>query len=358
MRFHPLPVIDLHPETDDTVSVSFGIPDELSGEFDFTQGQHLTLRREFNQEEVRRSYSICTSVFENDLRIAVKSIPKGLFSGFIHQTLAVGDVIDVGSPIGHFNVPLNQDNRKRYAAFAAGSGITPVIYIIKTTLAVEPHSAFTLVYGNRETRSIIFREELEALKNSYLDRLSIVHALSRESRNIPLLDGRIDRPKVDLLLGSILIPQHYDEFFICGPKDMIDGVQDALLAKEVDKSKIHFELFTAPGQAFARSSRRARTGTPPSGLSTVTVFLEGKSTELTMEPDDDTILEAIRRVRPEVPYACKSGVCATCRAKLLDGQVDTYLDFALEEHERKAGYILTCQSKPASEHIVLDFDAL
>ncbi len=358
MRFHPLTVTDLRLETHDTVSVSFDVPDDLTEEFDFTQGQHLTLRREFDGEEVRRSYSLCSSVFDDDLRIAVKSIADGRFSRFIHQTLTVGDVIDVGSPIGHFNVPLSRDSRKRYVAFAAGSGITPVISIIKTTLAVEPQSTFTLVYGNRETRSIIFREELEALKNRYLNRLSIIHVLSRESRNIPLLDGRIDRSKVDLLLASILIPQHYDEFFVCGPKDMIDNVQDALLAKKVDKFKIHFELFTAPGQAFARNSRRTGTGTSQKRFSTVTVLLEGKSTELTIGSNDDTVLEAVRRVRPEVPYACESGVCATCRAKLLKGQVDTYLDLALEDHDRDAGYILTCQSRPVSEQVVLDFDAL
>jgi len=358
MRFHPLTVADVRPETDDTVSVSFLVPDELRDEFGFTQGQHLTLRREFDGKEVRRSYSICTSVYEDDLRIAVKALPEGRFSGFIHQALAVGDVIDVGSPIGHFNVPLDSGKRKRYAAFAAGSGITPVISIIKTTLAIEPHSAFTLVYGNRETRSIIFREELEALKNTCLDRLSIMHALSRESRNIPLLDGRVDRSKVDLLLDSILIPEYYDEFFLCGPKGMIDGVRDALIEKGVDKSRIHFELFSAPNQVFVTTSRRTGATVSPSGYSTVVVSLEGKSTTLTMAPDGATVLEAVRRVRPEVPYACEGGVCATCRARLVEGQVDMRLNFALEDNEVQAGYVLTCQSIPASDHIVLDFDGL
>ena len=359
MRFHPLTVAQVRPETDDTVSVSFRVPDDLRDEYRFTQGQHLTLRREFNGEEVRRSYSICTSVYENDLRVAVKAIPQGVFSGFVHQALATGDQIEVGLPIGHFNVPLDPGNHKRYAAFAAGSGITPVISIIKTTLSAEPHSAFSLVYGNRETRSIIFREELESLKNSYLDRLSVTHALSREGRNIPLLDGRIDHSKASQLLDTLLVPEYFDEFFLCGPKDMIDGVRDALIEKGVDRSRVHFELFTAPGQALDRSDpRRSRPAAQSGSHSTVVVSLEGKSTTLSMGPDDGSVLEAVRRVRPEVPYACEGGVCATCRARIIEGRVDMQLNFALEEQEVEAGYVLTCQAVPASEHIVLDFDAL
>jgi len=358
MRFHPLTVDQVRRETDDTVSVSFQVPDDLQEEYRFTQGQHLTLRRDFKGEEVRRSYSICSAVDDNDLRIAVKAIPQGVFSGFLHQQLVAGDRIEVGPPIGHFNVPLETDHRKRYAAFAAGSGITPVISIIKTTLSAEPHSAFSLVYGNRETRSIIFREDLERLKNTYLGRFSITHALSREDRDNPLLDGRIDCGRTRRLLETLVPPERFDEFFLCGPKEMIDTVHEALIEKGVDRSRIHFELFTAPDQSFDRSDSRYSTREAQTvGHSTVIVSLEGKSTTLSMGPDDGSVLEAVRRARPEVPYACEGGVCATCRAKIVEGRVDMRLNFALEAHEVEAGYVLTCQAVPTTERIVLDFDA-
>ena len=239
MRFHALSVAEVRSETSDTVSVAFEVPDQLRNQYRFVQGQHLTLRRTFSGTEIRRSYSICSSVDEGELRIAVKAIPQGKFSEFVHKRLAVGEKIEVGSPIGHFNVPLDPSRLKRYAAFAAGSGITPLMSIIKTTLEREPRSRFTLVYGNRETGSIIFREALERLKNTYMDRLSIVHTLSRESRNLPLLDGRIDRVKAEALLESLVPADQHDEFFLCGPKGMIDAVRGALLEKNVPSSCIH-----------------------------------------------------------------------------------------------------------------------
>ena len=275
----------------------------------------------------------------------------------MHKRLAVGEKIEVGSPIGHFNVPLDPSQLKRYAAFAAGSGITPLMSIIKTTLEREPRSRFTLVYGNRETGSIIFREALERLKNTYMDRLSMVHTLSRESRNLPLLDGRIDRVKAEALLESLVPADQHDEFFLCGPKGMIDAVRGALLEKNVPSSCIHYELFTPPDQHIVNKSERR--STPPEGSRcSVVVSLDSKSTTFEMSRDGDTLLEAVRRVRPEVPYACEGGVCATCRAKLVEGRVNMQLNFALEDSDLSSGYVLTCQSVPLTDRVVIDFDDL
>ena len=357
MRFHTLSVADVRSETSDTVSVAFEVPDQLRNQYQFVQGQHLTLRRTLSGTEIRRSYSICSSVDEGELRIAVKAIPRGVFSGFVHNRLAAGEKIEVGSPIGHFNVPLAPSHRKRYAAFAAGSGITPLMSIIKPTLEREPRSRFTLVYGNRETGSIIFREALERLKNTYMDRLSMVHTLSREGRNLPLLDGRIDRAKAEALLESLVPADQHDEFFLCGPKGMIDAVREVLLEKNVSPSCIHYELFTPPDQHIEYQPESMPIQAQGS-RSSVVVSLDSKSTTFEMSRDGDTLLEAVRRVRPEVPYACEGGVCATCRAKLIEGRVNMQLNFALEESDLSSGYVLTCQSVPLTDRVVIDFDDL
>ena len=357
MRFHALSVAEVRPETNDTVSVAFEVPDQLRNQYRFAQGQHLTLRRKFSGTEIRRSYSICSSVDEDELRIAVKAIPNGVFSGFVHNRLAAGKKIEVGSPIGHFNVPLDPSQSKRYAAFAAGSGITPLMSIIKTTLERELRSRFTLVYGNRETGSIIFREALERLKNIYMERLSLVHTLSQESRNLPLLDGRIDRVKADALLESLVLVDQHNEFFLCGPKGMIDAVREALIKKEVPSSCIHYELFTPPDHEIVNQSE-CQSIQAQGTCCSVVVSLDSKSTTFEMSRAGDTLLEAVRRVRPEVPYACEGGVCATCRAKLVEGRVNMQLNFALEESDLSSGYVLTCQSVPLTDRIVIDFDDL
>lgn len=358
-RFHPLKVASVRPETEDTVSVVFDVPEDLADEYRFIQGQHLTLRCEIDGEEVRRSYSICSGVDEGELRIAVKRLPGGAFSTYVSEHLRPGAVIDVMTPMGRFFTPLDPGNRKTYVAFAAGSGITPILSIVKSALAIEPRSRFLLFYGNRTGGSIIFREELEDLKNRHLGRLSLTHILSREPQEIELFQGRIDGAKVEALCRTLVRVEAVDEFFVCGPEAMIEEVRGALTRLGVDPRRIHFELFNLNPSQLRPPAPRPRAARVEGGgeESRVAVILDGKRTEFGLPYNTDSVLDAGRRAGADLPFACKSGVCCTCRAKLLEGKVDMAANYALDPAEVQAGFVLTCQSRPLTDRVVVDYDA-
>lgn len=355
IHFHPLRIQEIKKETADCVSILFEVPQELQNSFQFKQGQSLTIRATINSEEVRRTYSICSSPLDKELRVAIKKVDGGLFSSFANEQLKKNDVLEVMEPIGRFNTELDSSNKKNYVAFAAGSGITPVLSLIKTTLATEPGSSFTLVYGNRSRSSIIFFEELEGLKNKYIDRFNLIHIISRERTDATLNFGRITPDKLTEL-SKLVDYSLTDDFFICGPEEMIFCVKDYLEAKDIDKKKIHFELFTTPGQEKSKTkNQKSKTDNGPK--SKITIKVDGRSFDFDLSLTSDiTILDAALRQGADLPFACKGGVCCTCKAKLLEGEVAMDVHWGLEEEEIEQGYILTCQSHPKTEKVVVDFD--
>ncbi|MBS1597256.1 MAG: phenylacetate-CoA oxygenase/reductase subunit PaaK [Bacteroidetes bacterium] len=364
-HFRPLKIKNIRTETADCVSVSFDVPEELKNEFEFKHGQNITVKAVIDGEEIRRSYSICSSPLENELRIAVKKVSNGKFSSYANGYLKKDHVLEVLAPSGQFFTELNPSNKKNYLAFAAGSGITPIISIIKTTLAKEPQSSFALIYGNRTHHSIIFREELEALKNSYMDRFSLHYILSREKTDAPLNQGRIDTEKCEALFKNLLNKNAIDDFFICGPEEMTFSIKNWLEAKGIDKRKIHFELFTVPGQhaAMNRGSAKGKSSADKdtnniynSPVSKINIKLDGITFGFDLAFNGEPILDAALKQGADLPFACKGGVCATCRAKLLSGKVEMDNNYALQPEELEAGFILTCQSHPRTEEVMIDFD--
>jgi ring-1,2-phenylacetyl-CoA epoxidase subunit PaaE len=355
IHFHSLKVSEVKKEAADCVSIAFEIPPELKETFRFIQGQYITLRTMINGEEIRRSYSICCSPLDDELRVAVKKTEQGIFSTFANEHLRKGDALDVMEPIGKFYTELDAAQSKNYIGFAAGSGITPLISIIKTTLRVEPGSSFTLVYGNRNRHSIIFKEELEGLKNKYMERFRIIHILSREKTDAAINFGRIDAEKCSLLCEKNLDINTTDAFFLCGPENMIFSVKDQLEALGVNKKKIHFELFTTPGAAKIVTVKNAD-NTKPEVRSRITIKLDGSSFDFDLGFEGEPILDAALKQGADLPYACKGGVCCTCRAKLVEGEVDMEVNYGLEQEEIEQGFILTCQSHPRTEKVVVDFD--
>ncbi len=354
VHFHKLKVKQVKRETEDCVSIVFDVPDTLKSEFLFEQGQNITIKKTVEGEELRRSYSICSAPFENELRVAVKKVEGGKFSSFAADNLLAGDELEVLPPTGKFNTKLQAENKKQYLAFAAGSGITPVLSIIKTTLQTEPGSSFTLVYGNRSRSSIIFFEELEGLKNKYLQRFNFINVLSRERTDAPVNFGRINAAKL-AELSRLIDYKNMNDFFICGPEEMIFCVKEFLEASGIEPKKIHFELFTTPGQKQAASTKmQAASDTGPK--SKITVKLDGRSFDFDLGFDSDNILDAALKQGADLPYACKGGVCCTCKAKLLEGEVDMEVNWGLEHEEIEQGFILTCQSHPKTEKVVVDFD--
>ncbi len=354
-KFHTLTVKDIRRETADCVSVAFAVPPTLQSEYEYLPGQYLTLRAWLDGEEVRRSYSICSSPVDQELRVAIKQVEGGRFSTYANHQLRVGDTLDVMTPIGNFHSPLHPDHAKHYVAFAAGSGITPIMSILKTVLAVEPKSQFTLFYGNRTADSIIFREAIEGLKNKHLVRLSVHHVLSREHTGSDLFTGRISREKCATFFEKIVDIHEADEFFICGPQEMNEDIRDLLLSASIDRKKVHVELFTTgvAKKVQVRSKMRPQNGFEAQ----IQITLDGNTFEFPLFSTGDSILDAALRQGADLPYACKGGVCCTCRARLLSGEVEMELNYALEPDELAAGYILTCQSHPKTERVVVDFDA-
>ena len=327
-KFHRLVVSNVERETRDAVAITFAVPPALAESFRFAAGQHLTLRADIGGRDVRRSYSICSGVDEGTLRIAVKRNPGGVFSAWANETLKAGEALDVMPPMGHFNVPLAAENRRNYAGFAAGSGITPLLSLVRTTLAAEPRSEFTLFYGNRASGTVMFKEELAALKDIHLTRFNLVHVLSREAQDSDLLHGRIDRAKADALIAHWLDLDHVDAVFVCGPDGMMQAVAEALRARGFPDAKVRIERF-----ATSIPKHEHKPGKPPEPGHTeceVTVVLDGATRIFSLEKGRDSILEAGLRAGFELPYSCKSGVCSTCRAKLTAGEVDMDVNFALE----------------------------
>jgi ring-1,2-phenylacetyl-CoA epoxidase subunit PaaE len=355
-KFHPLTVSDVRKETDDTVSVAFEVPETLKSDYQFIQGQYLTLKAVIDGEEVRRSYSICRSPLDNELRVAIKKVEGGKFSTYANEHLKAGQVLDVMTPLGRFYTHLDPVQEKHYVAFAAGSGITPVLAHMRTILQTEPKSRFSLIYGNKRTGSIIFKEEIEDLKNEYMERLRVFHVLSREQNEVPMLFGRIDNEKCHLFLKYFIEPSDIDEVFICGPAPMIESVRTELESAGVDKKKVHFELFASPQQLAQKQEDKQGKESRKNIQAKVQIILDGVSTMFEMESEDTNILDAALKHGADLPYACKGGVCATCRARIEEGTVAMDVNYSLEPDDLERGFVLTCQAHPTSDHVVVNFD--
>ncbi len=358
LKFYSLKVKDVRPETADCVSVSLEVPSELEESFRFAPGQYLTFRRHFDGSEVRRSYSICSSPKDGELRVAIKKVEQGKFSTFAHGELKTGDILDVMPPMGNFTAKKTEAKHKEYLAFASGSGITPIMSIMKTVLEEEPNSSFTLVYGNRSKNSIIFREAIEALKNKYMLRLRVYHILSREYMEIPLFSGRINAEKCAEFCKTLIDITTIDEAFICGPEEMILSVRQQLIDLGMPSGHVHIELFTSPNQPKASHEKWASSHKNDNGpASKVSITLDGTTFDMEVPFNGESILDAALKAGADLPYACKGGVCCTCRALVTEGEVEMEVNYALDEHEVQKGYVLTCQSHPRTERVVIDFDA-
>lgn len=353
-KFHPLRVASVEKETRDAIAVTFDVPPALRDQFRYAQGQHLTLRAMIGGHDVRRSYSICSGVADDRLRIAIKRSPGGTFSVWANEHLKAGDTLEVMPPLGHFNVPLDAKARRHYVAFAAGSGITPILSIVKTTLEHEPGSQFTLFYGNRASANVMFREELAGLKDEYLERFNLVHVLSREAQDIDLLHGRIDGARAGGLLDHWAPLEDVDAVFLCGPDGMMQSIHGMLRQRGYADAKIKVERFASSIPKHEHRPAPLREGSATE--TEVTVILDGATRCFTLDRTTENILDAGLRQGIELPYSCKGGVCSTCRCKLVSGEVDMDVNFALEDYEVQRGFILACQSYPATDKVTVDFD--
>ena len=352
--FHQLRVAAVDRLTEDSVAITFTVPPELREQFRFNPGQHLSVKADALGDEVRRNYSICSPATGGPLRIGVKRIEEGVFSGYASDRLQAGDVLEVMTPSGSFSPALDAANAKRYVAIAAGSGITPVMSILATVLEVEPLSSVALIYANRRTSSIMFLEELEDLKDRFPERFQLVHVLGQEATEVEMLSGRLDVDRLGRILDTIVPVEDVDEWFLCGPLAMTDIVRGVLLARHVDAAQVHRELFHV-GAPITRRLRAADSTAPVTG-SVVTVILDGRSQTFTLRRDGDSVLETTLRSRSDAPYACKNAVCGTCRAKVTQGRVEMDSNYALEPDEVARGYVLTCQSHPVTDTVTVDFD--
>lgn len=353
-RFHPLTVTDIRRDTRDAVVVT--LQPAADTDFAFTQGQYLTFRRDFDGEELRRSYSICAGLDDGALRVGIKRVDGGAFSTWANEGLQVGDTVEAMPPMGRFFTTLDPASARHYLGFAGGSGITPVLSIIKTVLAREPKSRFTLVYANRQVSSIMFREELEDLKNTYLGRFSVIHVLEAEAQEIDLFTGRIDAAKMDALFANWLDAGDIDTAFICGPEPMMLAIADSLRKHGLDDSQIKFELFASSQPGRARKRAVSKDTAHAGNMTTATVTLDGTTRTFQMPKDGESLLDAALGADLDAPFACKAGVCSTCRAKVLEGEVDMVTNHALEDYEVAQGYVLTCQCFPLTDNVVVSFD--
>jgi ring-1,2-phenylacetyl-CoA epoxidase subunit PaaE len=355
-RFHPLTVTDIRNETRDAVVVTLKPREEDRAAFDFTQGQYLTFRRDFEGEELRRSYSICAGKDEGVLRVGIKRVDGGAFSSWANGNLAPGDVIEAMPPMGRFYMDIDPATAKQYLGFAGGSGITPLLSIIKTVLAREPKSQFTLVYANRQINSIMFREELEDLKNTYLGRFSVLHVLESEVQEIDLFTGRLDENKLSALFTTWIDPKSIDATFICGPEPMMLTIVASLKAHGLKDEQIKFELFASGQPGRARNRVASVSAEEAAVVVEATITLDGTTRTFNMAKHGVSILEAAIAQSMDAPFSCKAGVCSTCRAKVLEGEVEMDTNHALEDYEVEAGYVLTCQCHPLTEKVVLSYD--
>jgi len=351
--FYPVTVKAIEKTTPDCSIISLDIPGDLSDLFAYKQGQYLTLKAEINGEEVRRSYSLCSSPLDSEWKIGVKKIDGGRFSTFANDILQPGMQVEVMPPNGRFFVETDPQQDRQYVAFAAGSGITPIMSILKTHLQAEPGATFKLFYINSSVASTILKEGLEALKNQYMDRVEIFYFLTREQRSAPLFNGRLSEEKLEVIFRSICQPEEINDYFICGPEAMIFMVRDFLMEKGVDKKKVHFELFNTSG---TQQKAAVKTVAKADGKQAEIELIEGGKTVKFHMSRDQNILDAALQQGADLPFACKGGVCCTCRAKLVEGEVNMLVNYALEEEEVEAGFILTCQALPTSDKIKVDFD--
>jgi ring-1,2-phenylacetyl-CoA epoxidase subunit PaaE len=359
VRWHELTVAAVEPLTDDAVALTFAVPPELADSFAFEAGQHLTLRREVDGEDLRRSYSICVSPAwaraTGQLRVGVKHLAGGAFSSWLLESVGPGHTLQVMAPQGHFVCPPQPARARHHVAIAAGSGITPVLSLLTQALAAEPLSRATLVYGNRRTSSIMFLEELEDLKNRYPARFQLVHVLSREPQDAELLSGRIDRERLGRLLDLMIPVASADEWYLCGPFAMVTAARELLAERGADGAHVHLELFHVGDEPPPERTEEERA--LDAATATVTVNLDGRTTQVEMPSRAETILAATLRARPDAPYACTGGVCGTCRARLVSGEVRMDRNYALEPEELARGLVLACQSHPVSDEVELDYDA-
>lgn len=355
-RFHTLEVTDVRRETRDAVVVTLKPDVKDRAAFDFVQGQYLTFRRHFDGTELRRSYSICAGRGEAALQVGIKRVEGGAFSTWANEELKVGDRIEAMPPMGHFHTPIEPDKAKHYLGFAGGSGITPLLSIIKTVFHEEPKSRFTLVYANRQVSSIMFREELEDIKNLYLGRLSLMHVLETESQEIDLFTGRIDADKCAKLFESWIDLPSVDTAFICGPEPMMLAIAASLREHGLADRQIKFELFASgqPGRAKAKAAGTA--GADHGETCEAMVTLDGATRSFKMPKQGQSLLDAALENSLDAPYACKAGVCSTCRAKVLEGEVEMHINHALEDYEVRQGYVLTCQCYPLTDKLVVSYD--
>lgn len=354
--FHPLKVAEVRRETSGAISLQLALPADRAEQFRFTPGQHLTLRATIDGADVRRTYSICTAPSENELRVAIKQIPGGRFSSWANAVLQPGDLLEVLPPHGSFTWDFDPSRRATYAGFAGGSGITPILSLLKTALLVEPQSSFTLFYSNRTTQSIMFLEELAALKDRFMGRLVIHHLLSGEEGDFEILNGRLDRAKVGDLLGSLVRPEALDAAFICGPAAMMEAVEGGLVESGVPAERILVERFTV-GELSEERRQAVRVLEQQAEGRAIKLTIDGRRRTLTYHADQGSILENARAAGLPAPFACKAGVCATCRAKVVAGQVEMFQNFGLTAKEVAQGYVLTCQTVPLSDDVELDYDA-
>jgi ring-1,2-phenylacetyl-CoA epoxidase subunit PaaE len=355
--FHPLRIRSVEPDTNEAVIVCFDVPEHLRETFGFTQGQYLTLRKQIDGQDLRRSYSICAGLDDRELRVAVRRVQGGTFSNWINSSLKPGDTIHVMAPQGRFFVPLDRNSRRRYVGIAGGSGITPILSIMKTVLAREPHSQFTLIYGNRQLRSTMFKEEVEDLKNRYLSRLALHHVFSDEHADAPLNYGVLNREKIGDFLQQLVQPSSIDHAFICGPFQMNDEAQAALLAVGLPDERIHIERFGIAPQTQQQVGAVVHQPSPEDAEhARVIIVRDGIRREFEFQNGQPSILDGAAAAGIEVPFSCTSGVCGTCRAKLLEGRVRMERCFALDKAEVAAGFVLTCQSHPMTERVMLSFD--
>ncbi len=350
VEFHPLTVSAVDRPTDESVAVTFAIPDALQDLFRHTPGQHVVVRTDIDGEDVRRTYSICSAPGE-PVRVGVKRIPNGVFSTWATTELQPGDTLDVMAPIGEFLLDPSQPGR--YVAVAAGSGITPVLSMITAALEQQPATQFTLVYGNRTSLSIMFLEELEDLKNRFPQRFQVVHILSREPHQVPLFQGRIDEDKLRSLTATLIDPRAVDGWFLCGPLDMVENARSTLASLGVDDGRVHYELFF---DQRVEVPDDLADDVQVEGAVTVNVTIDGRTSVVMADPNGPPLLDYARSVRAEVPFACKGGMCATCKAQVIDGEVTMDKNFALTAEELAAGYVLTCQSHPITDEVTLTYD--
>jgi ring-1,2-phenylacetyl-CoA epoxidase subunit PaaE len=351
VEFHPLTVAAVDALTDESVAVTFRVSDELRDAFRYQPGQHVTMRSEIDGKDVRRSYSICANANRGTLRVGIKRLPGGAFSTWATQHLAAGDVIDVTPPVGEFTIDPDPVSTNHYGAIVAGSGITPVLSLVSTTLETEPRSRWTVIYGNRAARTVMFLDEIEGLKDLHPARLQIVHLLSREDPGLDLFAGRIDNAKLESLFSTVVDADRVDRWFLCGPYEMVTAARELLAERGVSEEDIRDELFFA-------GPPTAPPPPPPddeAGTVQLTVILDGRASDVRMRPET-TVLDAAMSVRSELPYSCKGGMCATCKAKVIEGDVSMDKNYALVTTDLEQGFVLTCQSHPTGDRLIVDYD--